>query len=323
MTNFWLELPKPFTVLAPMDDVTDNVFRKLINETARPNVFFTEFTNADGMVSSGRVIVARKLKFEPPQRPIVAQIWGNNPDTIYRAAKIIKEMGFDGIDINMGCPVREVIKKCAGAGLIGKYELAKAIIDAVKKGAHGIPISVKTRLGIGTNIAGEWATFLLKQNLDALTIHARTASQMSKVPADWNEVGKIVELKNQIAPKTLIIGNGDIKSFAEVLEKSRIYGVDGVMIGRGIFDNAWVFDPIDKGNHTQSEYLDLLIKHLDYFEKDNPDPVIIKKRYPALKKFFKMYIKEFNGASLLRQKLMETETITEARTIITGLKNSL
>ncbi len=318
MQNFWEKLNKPFTVLAPMDDVTDNVFRKLVNETARPDLFFTEFTNSDGIVSSGGEIVKRKLKFEQPQHPIVAQIWGNNPDSFFGASEIIKEMGFDGIDINMGCPVREVVKKGAGAGLIGKYEEAGKIITAVKLGAKGIPVSVKTRLGINKNIIEEWASFLLKQNISALTLHARTASEMSKVPAQWEELGKIVKIKNQISPETLIIGNGDIKSYKEVVAMHIKYGVDGVMVGRGIFEDPWIFSKISVPHQTK-DYVNLLLKHFDYFEAEVKDPISVIKRYPSLKKFFKMYIKDFNGANLLRQRLMETQTISEAREILLGM----
>lgn len=313
MTNFWQKLPKPFTVLAPMDDVTDNVFRKVINATARPDVFFTEFTNADGLSSKGANIVSRKLIFDPDQHPIVAQLWSNNPQSMFKAAKIVKTMGFDGIDINMGCPVREVIKKSAGAGLIGKYDLSKSIIDAVKDGADGLPVSVKTRLGISVNIAEEWATFLLSQNLSALTIHARTASQMSKGLADWDEIAKIVKIKNKIAPKTVIIGNGDVKSYTEVLEKHKIFGVDGIMIGRGIFGNPWIFDVNSLISHKKSEYIELLLKHLDFFELENQDHKTMMKRFPALKKFLKMYINNFEGASLLRQRLMEVNTPEKVR----------
>jgi tRNA-dihydrouridine synthase len=312
MVNFWNSLPTPFTVLAPMDDVTDNVFRKVIQETARPDVFFTEFTNTDGLTSVGARVVSRKLKFEIKQRPVVAQIWGNKVESFFKAAQIIKELGFDGIDINMGCPVREIVKKCAGAGLIGQNSLAKEIIEAVKKGAPGVPLSVKTRLGITKNVGEEWATFLLEQELCALTIHGRTAIQMSKVPADWDEIGKVVNIKNRVAPKTLVIGNGDIKSWGQITNMHNKYGVDGVMIGRGIFDNPWVFSK-NIALHKKEEYVNLLLKHFDYFEAENTSAEVQKKRYPALKKFFKMYIKDFDGASIFRQKLMEMENLQKAR----------
>jgi tRNA-dihydrouridine synthase len=216
-------------------------------------------------------------------------------------------MGFDGIDINMGCPVREVIKKKAGAGMIGEYELAKKAIESVKKGVKNkIPVSVKTRLGLNTNINEEWSEFLLKQDIAVLTMHGRTAKQMSKVPADWNEIAKVVEIRNRVAPETLIVGNGDVKSFDEIRQKNKFYGVDGVMIGRGIFQNPWIFSP-DKTVHTKEDYINLLLKHLELFDKTWGK----EKNFAIVKKFFKMYVNNFPGASKLRIKLMECNSYEE------------
>jgi tRNA-dihydrouridine synthase len=317
MTNFWIKLTRPFTVLAPMDDVTDNVFRQVVLHAARPDIFFTEFTNADGLVHGANGVPLRKLAYTKDQHPIVAQLWGTNPENFEKAAKIVKKLGFDGIDINMGCAVRDVIKKGAGAGLIGNYELARDIIKSVKKGAKGLPVSVKTRLGNKTNIAGEWAEFLLRQDLSALTIHGRTAKQKSKGLADWEEIGKIVEMRNKIAPETLIIGNGDVLSYKEVLEKTEKYKVDGVMIGRGVFQNPWVFEKTEE-KHSKKEYLNLLSYHLDLYEK-NPDFV---KSFATLKKFFKIYVRGFSGAGELRAKMMEAKSVEEVRSIIATTQKS-
>jgi nifR3 family TIM-barrel protein len=315
MNNFWTKLEKPFTVMAPMDDVTDTVFRQIILSAARPDVFFTEFANVDGLIHGANGIPLRKLSFTPNQHPIVAQIWGVNPINFEKAAKMVVKLGFDGIDINMGCPVRDVIKIGAGSGLIGNYELVKEIIDSVKLGAGKLPVSVKTRLGKNENIAEDWITFLLEQKLAALTVHARIAKQMSQGFADWEEIGKIVKMKNKIAPETLIIGNGDVKSHAEVVEKYEKYGVDGVMIGRGVFLDPWVFDPtslkLRGASHDRKDYIDLLVRHIDLFEKTWGST----KNYQVLKKFFKMYINGFDGASAMRAKLMETESFEEARQI--------
>lgn len=311
MANFWTKLPIPFTVLAPMDDVTDNVFRQVILHTARPDVFFTEFTNADGLVHGANGVPLRKLAYTKNQNPIVAQLWGTNPENFEKAARMVKRLGFDGIDINMGCAVRDVIKKGAGAGLIGNYELAEEIIKAVKKGAGGLPVSVKTRLGNKTNISGEWLEFLLGQDLAALTVHARIATQMSGGFADWDEVGKIVGLRNKIAPKTLIIGNGDVLSYKQLIEKYEKYKIDGVMIGRGVFQNPWVFEKKEK-KHTKEEYLILLNYHLNLYKKNSN----FIKNYSTLKKFFKIYVRGFSGASELRAKLMETTSPEEARIIL-------
>jgi tRNA-dihydrouridine synthase len=316
MTNFWTKLPTPFTVLAPMDDVTDNVFRQVILSAARPDVFFTEFTNADGLVHGANGIPLRKLNYTPNQHPIVAQIWGSDPINMEKAAKIVADLGFDGIDINMGCAVRDVVKRGAGAGLIGNYELSGKLIQSVKNGAGSLPMSVKTRLGNKVNIAEEWTTFLLGQDLSALTIHARTAKQMSSGLADWDEIGKIVEIRNRVAPKTLIIGNGDVKSYAEAVEKSKKYGVDGVMVARGIFADPWMFgiSPIE---HTKEDYINLLLTHINLFEKTWGKT----KNFEIIKKFFKMYIKDFDGAKEFRIKLMATENFQEIRKLIEEFNN--
>lgn len=311
MSNFLQKLKKPFTVLAPMDDVTDNVFRQVVLKAGRPDIFFTEFTNVDGLLHGANGIPLKKLNFTLDQHPIVAQLWGTDPENFYKAAKIVKKMGFDGIDINMGCAVKDIIKKGAGAGLIGNFKLTEEIIKAVKKGAGGLPVSVKTRLGNRENVADKWIEFLLEQKLDSLTIHARLAKQMSKGAADWDEIGKIVELKNKIMPETLIIGNGDILSYKKVLEVAEKYKVDGIMIGRGIFQNPWVFEKVER-KHTKKEYLKLLKYHLDLFEKDGGD----SKRFQALKKYFKIYIRDWRGANDLRKKLMETKTLSEAKEIL-------
>lgn len=317
MSNFWKKLKIPFTILAPMDDVTDNVFRQVILSAGRPDVFFTEFTNADGIIycdSNG--VVQRRLKYTKDQHPIVAQIWGTNPKSMEKASKIVAGMGFDGIDINMSCPVRAVVKKGAGAGLIGKYDEASKIISAVKKGANDLPVSVKTRLGLNKNIIGEWAEFLLKQGISTLTIHARTATQMSTGYADWDQIGQIVKLRNEIAPNTLIIGNGDIKNYSEVLAMYEKYNVDGVMVGRGIFGNPWIFNPTSSKlrglNHTHEDYIKLLVRHLTLFEEDKDE----SKNFFILKKFFKMYINDFYGASELRQKLMDAKNVAQVLELI-------
>ena len=314
MSNFWKDLPKPFTVLAPMDDVTDDVFRHVVLKAARPDVFFTEFTNADGLSHGGHGVPLRKLKFTPNQHPIVAQIWGNNAKNMAIATKIVKDLGFDGVDINMGCPVHEVVKKGAGAGLIGKYKEVEELLDAVRSEAGQMAVSVKTRLGINTNVAKEWCTFLLEQNLSVLTLHARTAKEMSKVPARWEEFGSLVEIKNKISPETLIVGNGDIKSYAQVTELHSKYNIDGAMIGRGIFDNPWVFQK-EQIQYSNSHYFELLKYHVALFKETWGD----QKNFSILKKFFKMYIKDFKGANALRQSLMETKNISEVEQIIQTL----
>lgn len=314
MANFWTKLPTPFTAMAPMDDVTDSVFRKVMLKAGRPDVFFTEFTNIDGLVHGGNGIPLGKLQFSSKEHPIVAQLWGTNLKNMEESANMVAKLGFDGIDINMGCPVKDVVKKGAGSALIGNFELAGNLIEAAKKGAKGIPISVKTRLGRNENIAKEWSEFLLKKDIAALTVHGRLAKDMSKGLANWKEIGKVVEIKNKVAPKTLIIGNGDVNSYQEVREKHEKYGVDGVMIGRGVFANPWVFR---KENQfpTKQDLLKLLDYHIDIHEETWRN----KKNFATLKKYFKMYVKGYNGASELRMKLMETKSLKEIKTIVESL----
>lgn len=316
MVNFWRKLPKPFTVLAPMDGVTDTVFRQIINQIGRPDVFFTEFVNCEGLLSAGKKVVAERLQYIPNEQPIVTQIWGVKQDSFSEVAQDIKKLGFSGIDINMGCPDRSVIKDGACAGLIKNPILARKIIEATKKGADGLPVSVKTRIGFHAEDVEKWIGFLLKQDLAAISIHLRTVRELSKVPAHWELMRKIMELRNKIAPKTLIIGNGDIKSLAEVQEKHKLYGCDGYMIGTGIFINPWLFNPSVKNEDiTVKERLSLYLKHIDLFSKTWGE----SKNPATLKKFCKTYINNFPGVVDLRKKIMLSNSLQELRdTIITN-----
>jgi len=326
--NFWDTLSKPFSVLAPMEDVTDTVFRQVVLLAGKPDVFFTEFTSVDGICSKGFEKVSQRLRFLSTERPLVGQIWGNKPELFYETAKILFDMGFDGIDINMGCPDRAVLKQGCGAALsrVEYRSMVREIILATKEGAGGLPVSVKTRLGDRGREAG-WIEFLLEQELAALTIHARTAKEMSLVPADWNAIKQIVldynsrlsskmlagvpniqgDMPALLADKSLyrtrIIGNGDIKT----LDDPRIAesGVDGVMIGRGIFENPFVFS---RGFPEKSKNLALLTTHLNLWKQTWADA----KSFAIMKKFFKMYIRDFDGAAELRARLMETTQVDEA-----------
>ena len=287
-----------------MEDVTDTVFRQIVASCGKPDVFFTEFTNADGLCSKGREIVAKRLIFTKEERPIVAQIWGNNPENYYKSAKLIRVMGFDGIDINMGCPDKTVVKRGLCSGLINNPSLAEEIILAAREGAKGLPISVKTRIGY-KNIETKWIGFLLGLKLEAITVHARTVYEMSKVPAHWDEIGKVVKLRNSMKAKTLIIGNGDVKSIDEAQQKYKQYKVDGIMIGRGIFNNLWVFNRnINPKNIPYKEKLQLLIKHIELFDKTWGKT----KNFAIMKKFYKIYISDVPDASDFRSKLMEFKT---------------
>lgn len=308
MKNFWQDLPKPFFVLAPMDDVTDSVFRQIVASAGKPDVFFTEFTNTDAMCSIGRVRVEKKLQFTENEQPLIAQIWGTNPEHFAETTKIIRAMGFTGIDINMGCPEKSIVKRGSCAGLIKNPSLAGQIIRAVQKEAGEMPVSVKTRVGFNQIQTEEWISFLLEYNLDALTIHARTAKEESKVPAHWEEVGKVVSLRNKMKKQTIIIGNGDIMTISEAKEKVNQYGVDGIMIGRGIFKNLWLFNKEIRENEVTSQMrINKLIEHATLYDITWKGT----KPFPPLKKFVKAYVNGFPAANELRLKLMESKSSSE------------
>lgn len=309
MASFWQRIArehKPFLVMAPMDGVTDYVFREIIAGAAKPDVFFTEFTNTEALCSKGYGKMVQNLRYSESQRPVVAQIWGTDPKNFYTVAKLIRDLGFDGIDINMGCPVRDVMKMGCGASLINNPAFASEMISAVKKGAPGLPVSVKTRIGVKSIVTEEWIGFLLGQHLQAITIHGRTAKELSKVPAHWDEIGKAVKLRDQYAPETVIIGNGDILNREQAQNAHKMYGVDGVMIGTGIFQNPWVFEKIP-GKHTSRESLDLLLKHTKLFADTYPG----ERRFAAMRKYFKIYVRSFSGATTLMKQLMEAKDFSE------------
>lgn len=311
--NFWQQLPKPFFVLAPMDDVTDVAFRQLVAETAPPDVYFTEFVSTDGLQSPGREHTMERLRMSPKGDDLlVAQIWGNNPELYYKTAQDIAKLGgFAGIDINLGCPERGIVARGCCGGLIGQNNRVADLVAAVRAGAPNLPVSIKTRLGLGTIITEDWASFLLSLNLAALTIHARTVREMSRVPAHWDEIPKVVALRNQIAPKTLIIGNGDVENRAHGLVRATESGVDGIMIGRGIFHDIFTFSPNPPATVLPDAMLSILLRHLDLYEEWGST-----KPYNTLKKFFKIYVNSWPGANDLRIRLMDSKTPAEARTLI-------
>lgn len=294
-----------------MDDVTDVVFRQIVAQAAAPEVLFTEFVSTDGLQSPGRERTMERLRIEPNlDRPLVAQIWGSDPDKYYQTARDISGMGFDGIDINMGCPERGIVARGCCGGLIGRYDQAAAIIAATKAGAPNLPISVKTRLGLSSVITEDWASFLLRQDLAALTIHARTVREMSKVPARWEEIAKVVALRGRLAPQTVIIGNGDVRDRAHGEVLAAATGANGIMIGRGIFHDLFAFDRTPQ-SHTPSEMIQILYHHLDLYEQWGST-----KPFQILKKFFKIYVAGWPGASDLRTRLMDTNNPDEVRSLI-------
>ncbi|MEZ7608007.1 tRNA-dihydrouridine synthase [Staphylococcus capitis] len=310
--NFWSELPRPFFILAPMEDVTDIVFRHVLSEAARPDVFFTEFTNTESYCHpEGIHSVRGRLTFSEDEQPMVAHIWGDKPEQFRKMSIGLKEMGFKGIDLNMGCPVANVAKKGKGSGLILRPERAAEIIQATKEG--GLPVSVKTRLGYyEIDEWKDWLKHVFEQDIANLSIHLRTRREMSKVDAHWELIEAIKTMRDEIAPHTLLTINGDIPDRQKGLELANKYGVDGVMIGRGIFHNPFAFEK-EPREHTSEELLDLFRLHLSLYEKYSNEET---QQFKALRRFFKIYIRGIKGASQLRHKLMSTETIDEARELL-------
>ncbi|MBO1306915.1 tRNA-dihydrouridine synthase [Enterococcus sp. 669A] len=310
--NFWAELPKPFFILAPMEDVTDVVFRHVVKEAGAPDVFFTEFTNSDSFCHpDGIESVRGRLTFTEDEQPMVAHIWGDKPE-FYREMSIsLAEMGFKGVDLNMGCPVPNVAERGKGSGLILRPEVAAELIEAAKAG--GLPVSVKTRLGFTEMDEMEaWISHLLKQDVANLSVHLRTRKEMSKADAHWEVIPKIVALRDELAPNTLITINGDIADRQMGLELAEKYGVDGIMIGRGIFKNPYAFEKEPK-EHTPEELIGLLQLQLDLQDKFSE---MVPRSIVGLHRFFKIYVKGFPGANDLRVRLMNTKSTDEVREIL-------
>ncbi|MEG0551507.1 MAG: tRNA-dihydrouridine synthase, partial [Vagococcus sp.] len=311
-TNFWEELPKPFFILAPMEDVTDVVFRHVVKTAGAPDVFFTEFTNSDSFCHpEGKDSVRGRLAFTEDEQPIVAHIWGDNPEFFRQMSIEMAEMGFKGIDINMGCPVPNVADRGKGSGLIQRPEVAAELIAAAKAG--GIPVSVKTRLGFKELSEMEsWITHLLKQDIANLSIHLRTREEMSKVDAHFDMIPQIMAIRDKVAPQTLITINGDILDREMGLKLANEYGVDGIMIGRGIFKNPYAFEK-EMRKHSPQELLDLLELQINLQDKYSE---LVPRSIVGLHRFFKIYVKGFPGASDLRVRLMETKSTEEVRELL-------
>ena len=350
MKNFWKKLKKLIFCLAPMADVTDCVFRQIIakySEDARPTerlfgrVFWTEFVSADGLshpVALKKLMI--DLKYSENERPIVAQIFGSKPENIRKASELCKELGFDGIDINMGCPDKSIEKQCAGAAMIKNPALAREVIRAAIEGGGGLPVSVKTRIGYNKNEIETWIPELLKENLAALTVHLRTRKEMSDVPAHWDLMKRVVEIRDELKKETLILGNGDVMNVEEAKKKCEETGCDGVMLGRAIFGNPWLFiskqeASLEKHENflqkifsvrrrhssqgfsqelpvSTQEKLQVMVEHTKLFEKMLGG----HKNFAIMKKHYKAYCNGFDGAKELRMKLMETENAAQVEKIV-------
>ncbi len=335
MKNFWMKLPEPFFALAPLEDVTDAAFRRLIARYGKPDVMFTEFTSADGLFyanSSGQAKLRAKLIFSNEARPIVAQLFTASPERMKYAAEHVAKLDFDGIDINMGCPDKAVEKSGCGAALIKNPALARELIRAA--GGVGLPVSVKTRIGYLTEELDTWLLELLAENLSAVTIHARTRKEMSDVPARWDTIARAVKIRDSLHSKTLIIGNGDVRDIADARTKAEATGCDGVMLGRAIFGNPFLFsdsvyrrisrfrglacrsqsDRPSESNNSREAKLKALAEHLKLFDELLSETA----SYATMKKHFASYIKGWNGAKELRARLMGTKNTAEALSILAG-----
>ncbi len=309
--NIWQKLEKPLFVLAPMEAVTDHIFRRVVTKAAAPDLFFSEFTNATGWVHAGEKAVGGRLAIHKNENyPIIAQIWGVIPEDIAALAKYCKDLGFKAIDINMGCPDSSAIKSGGGAAMVNNPGLATEIITAAK--SAGLPVSVKTRLGYSKPEEWRnWLGHLLKQNLAALTVHLRTKKEMSKVPAHWELMPEIKKLRDELAPQTLLLGNGDVEDRIHGQQLITKTGCDGVMIGRGVFNNIFAFEKLAK-EHSKEELLDLLRYHIELYESNTAH----QRPYQTLKRFFKVYIRDFDGAHELRTSLMESLSVAEAQVLL-------
>jgi len=318
MSTFsWQKLKKrPLYVLAPMADVTDCAFRAIIAKYGKPDITWTEFVSADGLVRAtpeGKKKLLKDLEYTESERPIIAQLFGSNVENMEKASMLCKELGFDGIDINMGCPDRSIEKQGAGAGMIKNPERAKEIIRAAM--TAGLPVSVKTRIGYNKNELDTWLPAILETKPALVTIHARTRKEMSLVPADWNQVKKAVEIRNQLSPETLIFGNGDTTSIEDAKMKAEFSGADGVMLGRAIFGAPWLFSEKKFSLH---ERLDIMVEHTKLFEEKLGGI----KNFAIMKKHYKAYVNGFDGAGDLRGHLMTAENAGEVENIVNAWKRA-
>lgn len=290
-----------------MEGVTDTIFRQILCEIGKPDLFFTEFLNVEGFCSKGREKVAHRLDFNDVERPIVVQLWGNVPEYYAQTIEYVKTLKPDGIDINMGCSVRDVLCSGRGSALINDMVLAKEIIDVVKGNVGDMPVSVKTRIGFEKVQTEEWIGFLLERKLDMITVHGRLSREGYSTPSRWGEIAKVDEMRKEISPDTVILGNGDVKSIEQADEYVNEYGVDGVMIGRAILNNPWLFSGRKAKDISKEERIETLRKHLEIFDREKGGMGVFNSQ----KKYIKAYISNFDTASEMREKLMSTESSLE------------
>jgi nifR3 family TIM-barrel protein len=327
MKNFWQDLKKksllpggPIVVLAPMADVTDAAFRRIIAKYGKPDAMWTEFVSADGLIranAEGKKKLLRDLLYDKSERPIVAQLFSSNPEYMYSAAKLIRGMGFDGLDINMGCPDKGIEKQKAGAAMMKNPRLARGVLRAalegVADGGEVIPVSVKTRIGYSKNELETWLPELLAEKPTMITVHARTRKELSDVPARWEHVQRAVEIRDELGSKTLIFGNGDVADLEDAKKKALETGADGIMLGSAIFGNPWLFNSqVSVSTISTGQKLRVMIEHAELFEQLLGDI----KNFSVMKKHFKAYVSGFDGAVELRAKLMQTNSAKEVENTV-------
>lgn len=316
--GFWDTLPEDFVIMAPMADVTDCAFREIIAKYSRhgqegggPDVFYTEFVASDGLANDiGRPKLMHNFKYTDNERPIVAQIFSCKPENIENAARICRELGFDGIDLNMGCPERNICKQGAGCGMIRTPELLPSVIAAAKRGAGNIPVAVKTRAGWTQNEIETWIPAILDCDVAALILHGRTRKVMSTIPANWDWIERAGEIVHESGKPTKFIGNGDLQSVAQTKEYCKKYKTDGGMIARAIFGNPWLFDT-NKTEVSVIEKLQVMLEHTEIFIRELSD----HKNFAVMKKHYKAYVAGFDGAKDLRVQLMESQSFDEIKEI--------
>ena len=309
--NIWQRLPRPFFMLAPMANVTDTAFRQVVATHGRPDLMVTEFTSCEGLCSAGRDRLVRELEFSALERPLLAQLFGPRPEAFYQCGRLARQLGFAGVDINTGCPDRAVVRQGAGCALIGDAARIAEIIAATKEGAGELPVSVKTRLGVDSDILDRWLPALLRAAPAAIAIHARTMREQSAVPAQWDAVARAVKLAS--GSGVAIIGNGDVRDLAHAERLVESSGADGVMLGRAIFGNPWLFNrAVDKARLGLARVLTVMLDHARLFDQLLGDV----KNFVEMRRHFKAYVAGFPQAKRLRVALMQTSSLADAERVV-------
>lgn len=331
-TSFWQELPRPIMGVSPMDGITDFPFRQITKKYGNPAVVYTEFTSVEGLCHGADQLL-KDFLFDVSQRPVIGQIYGTTPDFFRQAAIVLCQLGFDGIDINMGCPAKNVAHSGAGAALIQTPQLAQEIIRATQLGikqwqegitvencpditeaiaikvnqrssklpshyqdrTRMIPVSVKTRVGYHQPVIQEWIPTLVETEVAAIALHGRTLKQQYGGLASWELIGQAAELVKNTG--TLLLGNGDVKSLEDARQKITAYGTDGVLMGRAAMGNPFVFKESDQ----QPDHLTLFkvaLEHAQLYEQTFGTDE--KYNFLPMRKHLGWYVHDIPNASQIR-----------------------